>query len=584
MQINLHQTHHLLADFQGIEDYLKNSFSHPETRGLHIFPELFLTGYPLLDLCLQQSFIDRYQKHIGRLHHWAQKEWKSNQSIALLVGGIVYDFDGQGLVKTLKNVVFEIRPGEDFKVVATKKLLPNYDLFDEEKYFAPGSDTQIYEFEGQKLGLLICEDMWTSSHHDADPVKDLYQLCEQQKIKLDGIINLSASPYFLGKLDKRLKRSSEISTLFGSPMVYVNRVGGEDEVLFDGQSFVICGEEIAFQARAFKPQIKSMDLPKTFPATTNPSAILKEPENTWEDLFRTNWEMTKNLPILHPLNDNDCKDLLQALCFGLQEYTLKSGMKKFSVALSGGIDSSLVLAIAKIALQDDQEIEAIFMPGFYSATQSYEDSAALCKNLNIRLRNLSIKFFHSSIKNAFKESFGEEMQGLADENIQSRLRGTLLYARSNQWNSLVINTSNKSEIAVGYSTLYGDSVGAISLLGDLYKTEVFQLAEYINKTYNNLIPEAILTREPSAELRENQSDSQSLPPYERLDAILEGFLSYRMSEREILDHGFDPVEVKKVYGLYQKSEYKRKQFCPIIKVKPKSFGFGYRVPISKKMD
>ncbi len=584
MQINLHQTHHLLADFQGIEDYLKDLFNHPETRGLHIFPELFLTGYPLLDLCLQQSFIDRYQKHLGSLQHWAQKEWQSKQSIALLVGGIAYDFDGQGLVKALKNVVYEIRPGQEFKIVATKKLLPNYDIFDEEKYFAPGNETQIYEFEGKKLGLLICEDMWTSSHHDVDPVKELYQFCEAQKTKLDGIINLSASPYFLGKLEKRLKRASEISTLFGSPMVYVNRVGGEDEVLFDGQSFVISGDKVVLQAKAFKSQIASLELPETFSSSSNPSAILKEPENTWEDLFKTNWQITKSLPKLHPLSDADCKDLLKALIFGLQEYTQKSGHKKFSVALSGGIDSSLVLAIAKLSMQEEQEIEAIFMPGFYSATQSYDDSATLCKNLNIRLRNLSIKFFHSSIKNAFKESFNEEMQGLADENIQSRLRGTLLYARSNQWNSLVINTSNKSEIAVGYSTLYGDSVGAISLLGDLYKTEVFQLAEYINKTYNDLIPRAILTREPTAELRENQSDSQSLPPYERLDAILEGFLSYRMSEREILGHGFDPLEVKKVYGLYQKSEYKRKQFCPIIKVKPKSFGFGYRVPISKKMD
>jgi NAD+ synthase (glutamine-hydrolysing) len=270
------------------------------------------------------------------------------------------------------------------------------------------------------------------------------------------------------------------------------------------------------------------------------------------------------------------------LTFGIQEYANKCGFNKFLVALSGGIDSALVTAIVRLSLREGQSIEAVYMPGLYSAEDSYNWSLELCKNLGIPFKVQPIKFLHRTICNDFKQNFSEELSGLSDENIQSRLRGALIYARSNQTGAMVLNTSNKSEIAVGYSTLYGDSVGALSVLGDLYKSEVFALSNYINTIHKNLIPEGIITRPPSAELRENQKDSQSLPPYERLDAMLEGILSYRLGLKELQGSGFLRDELEKVYGLYTKSEYKRKQFCPIVKVRAKSFGFGYRIPICKK--
>jgi NAD+ synthase (glutamine-hydrolysing) len=251
------------------------------------------------------------------------------------------------------------------------------------------------------------------------------------------------------------------------------------------------------------------------------------------------------------------------------------------VALSGGLDSSLVLTIVKMSLLPGQEVEAIYMPGNYSSPISWDLSSKLCLKLGVRLNSLPIKFLHSTIKMNFQGTFTESFEGLTDENVQSRLRGLLLYTRSNQTGAMVVNTSNKSEIAVGYSTQYGDSVGAISLLGDVYKTEAYRLAEWINHKFGAVIPDGIIQRPPSAELRADQKDQDSLPPYERLDAILEGILSFRYTYKDLLTQGFSEEEVKKVFELYYKSEYKRRQFCPIIKIKSKSFGFGYRVPLTK---
>jgi NAD+ synthase (glutamine-hydrolysing) len=582
MQINIHQTHHTLGDFEAIERYLRQQFSHPKTHGIHVFSELFLTGYPLMDMVLQRPFIRHYQLYIERINQWSLHEWKSEEDIVLLLGGLRYEFDTAQLPVRIYNTVFELRPGQALKSLYNKKLLPNYDIFDEEKYYTAGDQVGVVKYNNESYGILICEDMWASTFHHVDPVQELYEHCEQQKLKLRAIINLSASPYFLQKQVKRIDRAQEISRLFGSPFIYVNKVGAEDEILFDGGSFVSTDEKVIIEAKRFQKDILSLECPPTF--TSTPKAKMN-PENTWEALFKTHWQIQeKQQPILHHLTTPDCEELIQALCFGFQDYAQKNGFRRFSVALSGGIDSALVLALAKLSLTSEQEIEAIYMPGLYSSPQSWELSEALCKRLGVRLRHFPIKFAHSSLRNAFRENFGQTLEGLSDENIQSRLRGMLLYTRSNQWNSMVINTSNKSEIAVGYSTQYGDSVGAISLLGDLYKTEVFELSRYLHQNYEELIPEGIITREPSAELRENQTDSQTLPPYHRLDVILDGLLSYRYSVEEIVDLGFERNEVEKVYGLYQKSEYKRKQFCPIIKVKSKSFGFGYRVPITKKID
>lgn len=574
-KLYLHQTHHTLADFDSIfltmVELLKGD-------GLHLFPELYLTGYPLQDLVLQRAFIDAYEQHLEELNSWAKDQkgqWRA------LMGGLHYEFEANRVPKKIRNVIYEVIPGEGIKALYTKRLLPNYDIFDEQKYFSPGKENAFYEYNGNFFGLQICEDMWASSFHEMDPCELMLKEAKEKNIKLNAMINLSASPFEAEKKRKRIERAKNISLLFGCPFIYVNRVGGEDEILFDGGSFVMAGSSVAAQLKTFEAQTEVItleDLPQTYSEKPH-----FNPENTWEGLFNPRIDTTPRPAQLKVWSDEECKEVLKALMFGLQEYATKGGFKKFLVALSGGMDSALVLAIVKLSLRSGQSVEAIYMPSMFSSPVSTSLSEDMCQRLGIPLSYLPIKFLHSAVKNAFVNTFPEPFEGLTDENVQSRLRGTLLYTRSNQTGAMVINTSNKSELAVGYSTQYGDSVGAISLLGDLFKTEVYRLAEYVNKHHGNLIPDGIIHRGPSAELRENQLDQDSLPPYERLDPILEGILSYRLGKKELSELGFNLAEITKVLNLYLKSEYKRAQFCPIIKVKAKSFGFGYRVPISKNL-
>lgn len=578
MLVHLHQTDFAIADFDGVKEYLFNIFTTGE-KGLHLFPEMYLTGYPLQDICLHKEFIEKYQKLIVEIDDFLLKV--QDRGVTCLFGGLDYEMDREGLPLRIKNVAFKAVAGKNIKSIYTKKLLPNYDIFDEEKYYHPGTDSCIEEIDGKNIAIMICEDMWPSSMHPIDPGIDLKKFAEEHEIKIDLVVNLSASPYHIGKEIKRIERGSELSKLLHAPFLYVNKVGGEDEILFDGGSFVIAGDTLVAGMKRFNKDYKVID----FPTYSEEKARNNKPyeiSNTWESLFKADLVNGKP-PTLREWGDKECEDALLALRFGIQEYAKKCGFNKFLVALSGGMDSALVLAIVRLILKEGQSVEAIYMPGFYSATISYELSYELCQKLGVKLTSLPIKFFHSAIRNSYKENFKESMEGLADENIQSRMRGALLYAHSNQTNAMVLNTSNKSEIAVGYSTLYGDSVGAISVLGDIYKTHVFALARYINKKFGDIIPEKIITRPPSAELRAGQEDAQSLPPYERLDAMLEGMLSYRMSTGDLIKSGFSKEEVEKTYKLYARSEYKRFQFCPIIKVQAKSFGFGYRVPICKKL-
>jgi NAD+ synthase (glutamine-hydrolysing) len=571
--IHLHQTHHTIADFAAI---FKHTTEVLKGDGLHLFPELYLTGYPLQDLVLQRPFVDAYLEHQNNLDLWAKKQtgnWRA------LLGGLFYELEEENLPKKIQNVIYEVIPGQGLKKLYTKRLLPNYDIFDEQKYFSPGKANAFYEFNGEIYGLQICEDMWMSSFHEIDPCELMLKETQEKKIKVKAVINLSASPFEAAKRSKRLERARNISLQFGCPFIYVNRVGGEDEILFDGSSFVMHGNELFKELPSFKAASESVDLSALHgPYSEKPTF---RPENTWEGLFSPRINTSINPAVIKSWTEEECLEVFKALQFGLQEYARKSGFKKFLVALSGGMDSALVLAITKLSLKPGQSVEAIYMPSIHSAPLSTQLSEDMCRRLDIPLSYLPIKFLHSAVKNAFTQTFPEPFDGLTNENIQSRLRGTLLYTRSNQTGAMVINTSNKSELAVGYSTQYGDSVGAISLLGDLYKTEVYGLANFVNKHFNSPIPEGIISRGPSAELRENQLDQDSLPPYSRLDTILEGILSYRLGKTQLMELGLPENEIIKVLELYSKSEYKRTQFCPILKVKAKSFGFGYRMPISK---
>jgi len=576
MQINIHQTHHRIADFDEIFSYLKQISKKEDFQGnIHLFPELFLTGYPLQDLCLQRDFINSYHEFYESLKLW-WKELNASDDTALLLGGLDYEFKNDQ-PKSIENCIFELSNRSQMEKVYTKALLPSYDIFDEMKYFSPGKEAVIWEFQNLKFGMLICEDMWHSSHYDFDPVSALQFKAKGEA--LNGIFNFSASPYHLGKEKSRIQRVSEISNTLNTPFYYVNRVGAEDEIIFDGGSLCYSNGTLLKKAVSFAPDIISS--PVEDASKISEQEIAKADDHTWESLFDPRISSQKSETRITPLTDEDCEELLHALNLGIQDYAKKCGMNKFLIALSGGMDSALVLTLIRLFLKEGQEVEAVYMPGQFSATLSWEISMNLCKNLGIKLTSAPIKFLHSSVKNQFSQSF-DEMEGLADENIQSRLRGALIYARSNQTGAMVLNTSNKSELAVGYSTLYGDSVGALSVLGDLYKSEVYTLAEYINKKYNNIIPEDVITRPASAELREDQEDQQSLPPYDILDTILECHLSYRYSKNEIIDMGLPTEDVEKALKLCNISEYKRYQFCPIIKVKSKSFGFGRRMPICKK--
>lgn len=574
--IILHQTHHTLADFDAI---FETTVSLLQTDGLHLFPELYLTGYPLQDLLLQRPFMESYQAHLDDLGEWAKKQ---NGNWRALMGGLAYDLESEGVPSKIRNVIYEVIPGEGIRDIYTKRLLPSYDIFDEKKYFSAGSGNCFYQFNGKTFGLLICEDMWFSSVHEVDPCELMEQEVQARKLKLDGIINLSASPFEVSKKKRRLERAQVISHQFNVPFFYLNQVGGEDEIVFDGGSFVLAGQTVTKVLKHFEAESHSVTLEEI--QGTYGEKTPRKTLNTWDILFAPKLDTSVRPATMVGWGDEECADVLEALKFGLQEYATKSGFKKFLVALSGGMDSALVLAIVKLSLKPGQSLEAIYMPSMYSASVSTALSEEMCKKIDVPLSYLPIKFLHSAIKNAFTQTFAEPFSGLTDENVQSRLRGTLLYTRSNQTGAVVINTSNKSELAVGYSTQYGDSVGAISLLGDLYKTEVYRLGEYINKHYGQMIPEGIIRRGPSAELRENQLDQDSLPPYERLDPILEGILSYRLGKKQLLELGYSEAEITKVLHLYLKSEYKRKQFCPIIKIKSKSFGFGYRIPMSKNIN
>lgn len=570
MQIHLHQTHHTIADFTAIRQTLQTSLDRP---GLHVFPELYLTGYPLADLCLQAPFVASYQKFLKEIDAWVQK-LPANPDTVALIGGLAYQLGDEGIPISIRNVIYELKPGAPLRPLYTKRLLPNYDIFDEQKYFTPGTTPGVWEWQDQRFALMICEDMWASSFHQLDPAMDLAKIGP-----FAAIINLSASPFDVTKSDTRLARAKTLSHLLKAPFYYVNRVGGEDEVLFDGQSFAVNGDSVLAQAPAFAAH--TLSLPLASSTEYQPIGVTIC-DNTWESLFAPRFSMDKALPRrLQTWSDEECARVAQALQFSLQEYATKNGFKKFLVALSGGMDSALVLALAKLSLAPGQELEAVYMPGSFSSPLSWDLSMEICQKLGLKLTSLPIKFLHSNVRMAFQNTFPEPFQGLTDENVQSRLRGMLLYTRSNQTGAMVINTSNKSELAVGYSTQYGDSVGALSLLGDLYKTEVYRLAEWINLAHGNLIPKGIIVRPPSAELRENQKDQDSLPAYERLDAMLEGILSYRHRPSDLTTMGFEAAEVKRVFQLYAKAEYKRRQFCPIVKIKAKSFGFGYRVPLSK---
>ncbi|MCY4643333.1 MAG: NAD(+) synthase [Bacteriovoracales bacterium] len=588
MKIYLHQTHHSIADLDGIFSYLEEQMGPQKSPGLHLFPEGQLVGYPLQDLYLDPSFIGSFHKALEKFNAFStsmEREKEGEEETLFLLGGPEYEYSSRstprGIPQNIYNSIYAVSPGHPLKPIYRKQLLPGYDIFDEPKYFTPGTENKVLSFRGKKLALLICEDMWSSPSSPCDPVS----LLGEEGAPLDLIVNLSASPFHLEKDHMRTERAKEVCHHLRAPLAYVNRVGGEDGILFDGGSFVAHENGILAKAPFFEKNVLVWEMPSS-PKKENvspPKVPKARPrKGAWESLFHFRLD-DRNPPQIRPLNRDDLDLALAAIQFGLREYADKNGFQKFLVALSGGLDSALVLTLTKLALAPGLTLEALSMPGNFTSPKSNELTRSLCEKLEVPCRFLPIKFLHASSRQAFLSAFDSPLEGIADENIQSRLRALFLYARSNQDGAMVVNTSNKSELSVGYSTQYGDGVGAVSPLGDLYKSEVYQLAHHINDRYGSLIDPEILGRPPSAELRPGQKDSDSLPEYPVLDAILEGLTSYGLSVSDLVERGHRREDVEKVRRLQSLSEFKRSSFCPVIKLKFKSYGFGHRVPISKKL-
>jgi NAD+ synthetase len=433
-----------------------------------------------------------------------------------------------------------------------KRLLPFYDVFDEQRYFAPARSQQVVELDGVRLAITICEDAWNDKGfwprrlYKVDPVEELMR--QNPAVH----INLSSSPFWHSKRAVRREMLAAIAKRDGVPVLMVNQVGGNDSLIFDGSSFALNGKgELIAQAASFEEDRVVLD-----PFNAEPIPVAEE---------------------------DDTKAAYRALVLGTRDYVRKCGFKKALVALSGGIDSALVVAIAKDALGAENVI-AVGMPNPYSSSGSIDDSRKLAANLGIRFEVIGISGLFEEFGKALKPMFAGTKLDTTEENVQSRIRGTLMMALSNKFGALVLTTGNKSEMAVGYCTLYGDMVGALAVIGDLVKTRVYAVCRWLNRE-GEVIPAAILDKPPSAELRPDQKDTDSLPPYEVLDPILEAYVErYETPEAIAAANGFALDLVQHVVHLVERSEYKRQQAAPVLKVTPKSFGMGRRFPIAVKVE
>jgi NAD+ synthase (glutamine-hydrolysing) len=528
LRIALAQINLTVGDLTGnrekIEQYI--TLSQKQSADVVVFPELAICGYPPEDLLLKESFITENMAALKSIV-------KKTKGIMVIIGFV--DRDKKGL---LYNALAVCADGK-IKGVYHKHELPNYGVFDEKRYFHTGKTDGIFTIKGVRVGTNICEDIWIQD--------SIYKL--QAKKKCRVLINLSSSPYEFGKLGLRKKLLIKRAREAKSFIVYVNLVGGQDELVFDGGSLVVdpAGRVIA-GGQQFEEELIITDL----------------------------GSKSKTLP--NELNSTE--EIYKALVLGTRDYVLKNGFKKVVVGLSGGVDSALVAAIACDAIGAENVI-GVTMPSQFTSTGTNTDAKKLAENLNIRLIEIPIKAVHKSYLDALANEFVQTKLDTTEENIQARVRGNLLMALSNKFGWLVLTTGNKSEIAVGYCTLYGDMSGGFAVIKDIPKTKVYELAKFINKEKPGLIPETTITRAPTAELRENQKDQDTLPEYDILDQILEKYIE----EHESLDKmskKFPAELVKRVVRMVDMNEYKRRQAAPGIKITGRAFGKDWRLPLTNK--
>jgi NAD+ synthetase len=546
LKIGLLQLNSTVGDFAANRKKLLDGCEKAVALGAEFIlaPELFLCGYPPRDLLQRADFI---AANLAALAETA----KSVGAVPLCVGFVDKNPDRPG--RALRNAAAVLQYG---KIIwrTNKCLLPTYDVFDEDRYFEPAKTIAPFEFNGHKLGITICEDIWNDEDfwperlYRRDPVKEL--IAQRAEI----ILNLSASPWHDGKEKMRLAMLRRAARDEKIPLAQVNAVGANDELIFDGHSVALDarGEVIAL-GKGFAEEILVADLRRE----------VQSPKSKVQSDF--------------PPRE---AQIFSALSLGIRDYVHKCNFKSAIVGLSGGIDSALVAVLAADAL-GAEKVLGVSMPARYSSEGSLSDAAALAKNLGIRYEVLPIEPVFKSVEKQLEKVFAGTKPNEAEENVQSRLRGVTLMALSNKFGALVLTTGNKSEMAVGYCTLYGDMCGALAPLADVFKTDIYQIARWVNRD-REIIPAASISKPPSAELRPNQTDQDSLPPYETLDQILDAYVVKNLGRDEIIRRGFDAAVVNDVLNKINFSEYKRRQAAPGLKVSPRAFGMGRRIPIAQK--
>ena len=541
MKLALAQINTTVGDLRGNVDRIQAAYRDAVASGadLVLLPELATTGYPPRDLLLREQFV---AANLAALDTLAATTGETG----MVVGFVGRSAGGPG--RALTNSVALLHRGR-IAAIRTKTLLPTYDVFDEDRYFEPATDNAPVEFRGWRLGLTICEDVWNDEDFWDERRYRRNPAVELAAAGADVLLNCSASPWHLGKSQARHGLLSRLASKTARPVAYCNLVGGNDELIFDGGSVVFDAQgRLIAEAQRFSEQLLLLNLAHASPVKPNQPA--------------------------------EEEQLYQALTLGLRDYLHKCGFKSALLGLSGGIDSALTACLAVSAL-GAENVRGVSLPSVFSSSGSLDDARRLAENLGIRYDVLPIQPPFEAVKAQLRDAFAGRAEDLTEENIQARLRGVTLMALSNKFGSLLLTTGNKSELAVGYCTLYGDMCGGLAVIADVPKTMVYRIARWVNRE-QEIIPAASITKPPSAELRPNQTDQDSLPPYEVLDAILDAYVVQLKSPAEIIASGVPEADVRRVVRLIDFSEYKRRQAAPGLKVTSKAFGVGRRIPIAQR--
>jgi len=542
MKIAIAQLDYIIGDFEGNLTKILNNIEWAKNAKADIvcFGEMATCGYPPRDFLEFEDFIVACNQSIEKIR-------AASSNIAVVIGSPTKNPRIEG--KDLYNSVFFIA-NQEIKYIQHKTLLPTYDIFDEYRYFEPATEFNIVEYQGKKIALTVCEDIWNVGN--SNPLYTICPLDEMMKFQPDFTINVSASPFSYDHAADRIYTVKTNVERYKIPLFYINQIGGHTDVLFDGGSLVVNQNGVVVDEMPyFKECIKLYDLEEVKQSNTN----REQPK--------------EKIALIH-----------DALLMGIRDYFSKLGFKKAILGLSGGIDSALTAVLAERAL-GAKNVRGFLMPSQYSSGHSVTDARQLAENLGIQYDIIAIEPIFKKFEETLAPQFTATTPNITEENIQARIRGMLLMAMSNKFGYILLNTTNKSEMAVGYGTLYGDMCGGISVLGDVYKTTVYELAKYVNKD-KEIIPQNSIQKPPSAELRPNQKDSDSLPEYDILDQILYHYIELRQSPQDIIEKGFDEAIVKKACRLVNMNEFKREQTAPVLRVSSKAFGMGRRMPIVGK--